>query len=200
MVRRRGRLIAIEGIDQAGKWTQANFLASKLKKSGNPGSVWDFPDYTTPLGKQLKAYLRGNLHLNPHTIHLLYAANKWEVADRLTSKIEGGEMVIVNRYTPSNLAYGIAHGLSSDWLSALEEGLPKPDLVVVLDVSPRTSCLRKRRGRDVHESDLTYLNKVRRAYVALAKRYGWTVVDAEGDAQKVRESVWARVTAAIRFC
>jgi len=194
----RGRIIAIEGIDQAGKRTQANLLAAKLKRTGNRVSVWNFPDYTTPLGKQLRAYLRGSVHLDPHAVHLLYAANKWEAADKLASSIEGGKVAIVNRYTPSNLAYGIAHGLPRDWLLALEEGLPKPDLVVVLDVSPRISQQRKRRGRDVHETDLTYLNEVRRAYISLAKRYEWSVVDGRGDVQKVRESVWARVTTALR--
>jgi len=191
---RRGRIIAIEGIDQAGKRTQARLLAAKLRRMGTPVSVWNFPDYATPLGKQLRAYLRGGVRLDLRAVHLLYAANKWEVSGKLMSKIEGGEVVIVNRYTPSNLAYGVAHRLPRDWLLALEAGLPKPDSVVVLDVSPRISESRKRRGRDVHESDLTYLNKVRRAYGSLAKRYGWSVVDGQGEVETVRKLVWARVT------
>ena len=197
--RGRGRLIAIEGIDQAGKRTQANLLAAKLRSMETPTSVWNFPDYRTPLGKQLKAYLKGSVHMDFHAIHLLYAANKWEVADKLRSKIEAGEFVVVNRYTPSNLAYGIAHNLPRKWLISLEAGLPKPDLVVVLDLSPRNSQLRKRTGRDVHESNLTYLNKVRRAYLSLAKSFGWRVVDGRGDVEKVRVLVWARVTTSIRF-
>ena len=193
MTRRGGRLIAIEGIDQAGKRTQAYLLAAKLKREGNPASVWNFPDYTTPLGKQLKAYLKGSLRLDLHSIHLLYAANKWEVAEKLRTTIEGGKNVVVNRYTPSNLAYGLAHGLSRPWLSAIEEGLPKPNLVIVLDVSPQISQQRKRRGRDVHESDLTYLNKVRRAYRSLAKEYDWIIIDGEAGRDQVRRLIWKRV-------
>jgi len=193
MVRRRGRLIAIEGIDQAGKRTQSNLLAAKLRELGKPVSVWNFPDYTTPLGKQLRAYLRGSIRLDLHAVHLLYAANKWEVAVKLASRIERGEFAIVNRYTPSNLAYGVAHGLPRSWLVTLEEGLLKPDVVVVVDVSPRISLLRKRKGRDVHESDIVYLKRVRKAYLSLAKVYGWDVVDGRGDAEKVRGLVWARV-------
>lgn len=199
MTGRRGWLIAIEGIDQAGKRTQANLLAIKLRGTGNPASVWNFPDYTTPLGKQLRAYLKGSVSLDLHAVHLLYAANKWEVAEKLTRKIEAGQAVIVNRYTPSNLAYGVAHGLARDWLFALEAGLPKTDLVVVLDVSPRTSQLRKQGGRDLHESNVTYLNNVRRTYLSLAKLYGWRVVDGQREVRKVEESVWTRVRAAIRF-
>jgi dTMP kinase len=193
MVGTRGRLIAIEGIDQAGKRTQANLLAVSIRKLRIPVTVWNFPDYTTPLGKQLKAYLRGSVRLDVHSIHLLYAANKWEVAGELTRRIRGGGVVIVNRYTPSNIAYGVAHGLPAKWLESLEDGLMKPDLVLVLDVGPRTSLLRKTRGRDVHESNLTYLNKVRRAYLSLAKKYGWRIVDGQGDAEKVRRSIWREI-------
>jgi dTMP kinase len=177
MPRKRGRLIAIEGIDQAGKRTQANFLAAKIRRTGRRVSVWNFPDYTTPLGKQLKAYLAGKIRLDAHAVHLLYAANKWEVAAELVRRIRRGEVIIVNRYTPSNIAYGLAHGLPGRWLVSLEKGLPKPDRVVVLDISPRTSLWRKRRGRDVHESDLVYLDRVRRRYLHLAERYGWNMVD-----------------------
>ena len=44
-------------------------------------------------------------------------------------------MIIVNRYTESNLAYGIANGLASGWLAGLEKGLPAANLVMVLDAS-----------------------------------------------------------------
>jgi len=191
--KKRGRLIAVEGIDQAGKRTQAHLLAGEIRKMGLPVSVWNFPDYTTPLGRELKAYLAGEIRLDLHSVHLLYAANKWEVARELVDKIGRGRVVIVNRYSPSNLAYGVAHGLASAWLSSLEEGLPKPDVVVVLDVTPRTSFVRKVRGRDLHEGDLTYLRRVRGAYLRLARKYGWKVVDGQHDSATVQELVWSQV-------
>jgi dTMP kinase len=188
--KKRGLLIAIEGIDQAGKRTQASLLAKKIRNLGLPVSVWSFPDYTTPLGRQLKAYLAGKIQLDLHSIHLLYAANKWELSGELANRIRRGGVVIVNRYSPSNLAYGIAHGLSRAWLNSIEEGLPKPDVVVVLDVSPRTSFNRKIRERDLHESDLTYLKSVRRAYLRLARKYRWKIVDGQYDSETVRGLVW----------
>jgi len=199
MVRRRGRLIAIEGIDQAGKRTQANLLAVRLRRIGRPVSVWSFPDYGTPVGKMLRAYLRGSVRLDLHTIHLLYAANKWEVADKLMRRLEHGEVIIANRYAPSNLAYGIAHGLPHDWLVSLEKGLPRSDLVVVLDISSRTSLTRKHQRRDVHESDLQYLNRVRRAYRSLAKKHDWTVIEGRMGPGKVSLLVWEKVVAALRY-
>jgi dTMP kinase len=194
MVKKGGRLIAIEGIDQAGKRTQSYYLAADIRKVGVRASVWNFPDYTTPLGKQLKAYLQGRVHLDLHSVHLLYAANKWEVADDLRRRLERGEVAIVNRYSPSNIAYGIAHGLAHSWLVSLEEGLPQPNLVVVLDIPPRISAWRKKTRRDAHEVDLKYLEKVRRQYLQLAARYGWKIIDGQQDPETVRRLVRARVT------
>ncbi|MGA2626393.1 MAG: dTMP kinase [Candidatus Bathyarchaeia archaeon] len=188
--KKRGLLIAIEGIDQAGKRTQASLLAKKIRSLGLPVSVWSFPDYTTPLGRQLKAYLAGKIQLDLHSVHLLYAANKWELAGELAHRIKRGGVVIVNRYSPSNLAYGIAHGLPPAWLNSLEEGLPKPDVVVVLDVTSRTSFIRKSQERDLHEGDLTYLRRVRRAYLRLARKYRWKIVDGQYDSETVRGLVW----------
>jgi dTMP kinase len=196
--KKRGRLIAIEGIDQAGKRTQAHLLAGEIRKMGLPVSVWNFPDYTTPLGRQLKAYLAGKIQLDSHSVHLLYAANKWEVAEKLAHRIERGGVVIVNRYSPSNLAYGVAHGLPSTWLNSLEEGLPKPDVVIVLDVTPRTSFIRKIRERDLHEDDLTYLRRVREAYLRLARKYGWKVIGGQHDSATVQRLVWRQVYRLLR--
>jgi dTMP kinase len=198
MPRKRGRLIAIEGIDQAGKRTQANLLAAEIRRKGILVSVWDFPDYTTPLGRQLKAYLEGRARLEAHLVHLLYAANRWEIAGELARRIKRGEVIIVNRYSPSNLAYGLAHGLRLRWLISLEEDLPKPDVVVLLDISPRTSLGRKSRDRDIHEGDLAYLTTVRREYLRLAERYSWKLVDGRRDVEDVRRSILMEVAPILR--
>lgn len=193
-----GRLIAIEGIDQAGKRTQSELLANEVRDLGLYVFVLNFPDYTTPLGEKLKAYLAGKVQLDLHSLHLLYAANRWELAREMAHRVERGGVVIVNRYSPSNLAYGLAHGLPSAWLNSLEEGLPKPDVVVVLDVTPRTSFIRKVRERDLHEGDLAYLRRVRKAYLRLARKYGWKVVDGQHDSATVRRLVWSQVRRFLR--
>jgi dTMP kinase len=195
----RGRVIALEGIDQSGKRTQAILLTKRLVKSGYKASVLDFPDYRTILGRQLKAYLAGKNRLNHHTVHLLYAANKWEKEHELERLLRRGHNLIINRYSPSNLAYGVAHGLPLAWLQSLEAGLPKPDLVCVLYISPRTSFKRKREERDVHEGDRQYLRKVGNAYLRLARRYGWKIINGESDPNTVHTEVWELVSHVMRF-
>jgi dTMP kinase len=188
-----GKLIVVDGIDQSGKRTQTQMLARKIRAIGRRVSIWNFPDYSTPLGHQLRSYLTGKARYDLHAVHLLYAANKWERVASIAREISSGRIVLVNRYTPSNLAYGIAHGLSLNWLESLERELPKPDLVLILDVTPRVSFKRKSQLRDVHEANLSYLRKVRRVYLQLAKRYQWRLVDGAKDPTAVNFELWRAV-------
>lgn len=198
MRQRSGKLIVVDGLDQSGKRTQTQMLARKIRVFGYRVSIWNFPDYATPLGRQLKAYLTGRKHFDFHAVHLLYAANKWERADSIAREIDLGHVAIVNRYTPSNLAYGVAHGLSLDWLEPLERDLPRADLVLILNVSPKASFKRKRQLRDVHEGDLSYLGKVRNVYLRLAKKYRWKVIDGERDPRAVNLELWRHVLPILR--
>jgi dTMP kinase len=193
-----GKLIAVEGIDQSGKRTQTLLLAKKLQALRYPVSTIDFPDYRTPLGRQLRSYLSGRNRFDYRAVHLLYAANRWERARDIATEISNGVRMIVNRYSPSNLAYGLAHGLPLKWLSAIEEGLPQPNRVIVLDVSPRTSFSRKSKGRDVHEGDLGYLRRVRNAYLSLAEKYDWVIVNGEQSPSDVHADLWATVRPIMR--
>jgi dTMP kinase len=193
-----GKLIAIDGIDQSGKRTQTQMLARKVQAFGYHISIWNFPDYATPLGRQLKIYLTRRRRFDFHTVHLLYAANKWERAASIAREINLGRVVIINRYTPSNLAYGIAHGLSLNWLESLEEELPKADLVLILDVSPKASFKRKNQLRDVHEEDLKYLGKVRRVYLRLAMKYKWKVINGDRDPRAVSLELWRHALPILR--
>jgi len=187
---RPGPLIVIDGIDQSGKKTQAMLLAKEIRRRSFSCVIWDFPVYKTILGQRLKAYLKGEERPDLHAIHLLYAANKWEVAAKISEQREQGIVVVANRYTPSNLAYGSAHGLPLDWLRTLEADLPRPTRIFILDVPARTSFGRKIRQRDVHEKDATYLDRVRRAYLRLAKQYKWTVVDGKSEPAVVHSRIW----------
>jgi len=124
----------------------------------------------------------------------MYAANKWEKAQELERAIKTGKTVIVNRYTPSNLAYGMAHGLSLQWLEHLEEDLPKPDLVFILDITAQTSFMRKKKRRDFHENDQNYLDRVRRAYVRLGKKYGWRIISGNREPAIVSVDLWLQAS------
>jgi len=189
-------MLVFEGIDKAGKATQARLLSRRLKKEGYRCKILSFPVYTTPIGRELKLSLQGGRKYPLQVRFLLMSANRWEMKEKIEAR--SVDLLILNRYIHSNIAYGIASGLDRHWLESLDSGLPQPDLVVLLDISPMTSLKRKMEGRDVNEKDLAYLNKVREVYLDLAEEKGWFVIDAERGVEQVHEEVFSLVYAAFR--
>jgi len=184
-----GFIIGIEGIDAAGKRTQSSLLRSWLIRRGIRTEILSFPDYTTHLGMELKKFLAGERDYSPHLSHILFAANRWEKRETIENYLSNGKVLIVDRYTESNLVYGVANGLPLDWLINLEEGLPKASLVLVLDAP--TGKLFDRRGhlKDRYEGDLTLQERARKTYLELAGRFGWVVINADEGSQSVQMSI-----------
>ena len=136
----------IEGGDQAGKLTQSTLLEKSLKKQKIKTKLFHFPDYDTPIGKEIRKYLDGKRKFAPQAIHCLLAANRWEKFDEILAAKEKNSVLIMNRYYHSNLIYGLANGLKQKWLESLDEGLPKADLVILLDVTQKESFSRSPRN------------------------------------------------------
>ena len=184
------RLIALEGIDQSGKKTQTRLLVGRLRREGFKVATISFPIYKTPSGREIRAFLQARRKLSSQALHMLYSLNRWENKDVIMKKLEASDFLVADRYTPSNLAYGMARGLDLEWLLALDKGLPVPDAVIVLDVPVPASFRRKAAYRDVHESNQALLLRVRRAYLRLARKFHWQVVKAAGPSEKVCREVW----------
>ena len=108
-------IVTFEGGDQAGKKTQSALLAKRLKSLKIKTKLFSFPDYSTPIGKEIDKYLHGKRKFPPQTIHTLLAANRWEKVDEIKKAQEKNSVVIMNRYAESNLVYGLANrfGLTS---------------------------------------------------------------------------------------
>ena len=174
----RGVFIAIEGIDAVGKRTQTSILKSWLRSKGLSARTLSFPVYGTTIGREIKKFLDGGVQYPPEVRAMLYAANRWEVRAELEATLSSTDATIVNRYSGSNFAYGVSSGLKLDWLLNLEEGLPKPDLVLVLDAPPNELLPRRGDNKDSYERNANLQQKARGAYLELAGRFGWTVVDA----------------------
>lgn len=182
-------IIVIEGGDQAGKKTQSELLAHALKKNKIKTKVFSFPDYTTPIGKEISKFLEGKRKFPPQVIHCLLAANRWEKLDQIKKAHTENSILIMNRYYQSNLVYGVANGLSLKWLEGLDDGLPKADVVIVLDVSQRESFSRKKINRDRFEKNILFLDKIAKTYRQLAKKFDWKIVDASKTKEEVHQSI-----------
>lgn len=189
-----GRLIAIEGIDQAGKRTICDRLAAELRAAGIRTEQAGFPDYATALGEEIGRVMAGRRDYPAEARQLLYTANRWERAAEIRAWLAAGRAVVLDRYLASGLAYGAAQGLDPAWMACVERGLPVPDLTVLLDISPEISLARKPVDRDAYESRTDLLLRARRAYHDLARDPTWRIVDAGGD----RDAAWAAVLSTVQ--
>jgi len=172
-------LIAFEGLDQSGKETQARRLADALRNGGRRVETLSFPDYATPIGKEIGAALRGERDFGPDVMQLLYIANRYEKKPLMLEWLSAGVDVVCDRYVASSVAYGESQGLDAAWLVATQEHLPQPDLTIVLDIAPETAVARKQADRDRYERDLALLARVRESYQRQARQPKWALISGE---------------------
>ena len=189
-------LIAFEGLDQSGKETQARHLRARLQQEGRTVRAASFPDYDTPVGREIRQALAGERDFGPEVMQLLYVANRFEYKPRLDAWLRAGDLVVCDRYRASSVAYGEAMGLDPEWLEVIQQPLPPATVTVFLDIAPETAVVRKQSGRDRFERDLALLGRVRQSYQRQAAAHGWLIIDAERSKDEVREAV-ARAVAPV---
>ncbi len=196
-------LIAIEGIDGAGKRTQVDLLKSRLEGIGCSTGMLSFPRYgETLMAGTIADYLNGKFgDLNatpPEFGALLYAGDRLESRDLLMSMLEEWDVVLADRYVASNAAYQSAkllpeeRGAFLEWQTRLEyevHRLPEADVTLFLDIPVQLSqqLVRKKAPRgytdaaqDLHEENAQYLENCRTVYQGLIgaqHRSRWLSID-----------------------
>lgn len=190
-----GHLIAFEGLDQSGKQTQAERLRDRLKQNGRKSRLVSFPDYGTSIGEEIARALQGERDYGPDVMQLLYVANRYERKPDLLRWLEGGLILVSDRYMASSIAYGEAFGLDPVWLTEIQKFLPLPSLTIVLDISPETAVDRKAVDRDRYERDLALQQRVRHSYQRQAATDpNWVVIDGEQSKDAIAAETFSVVT------
>lgn len=202
-----GRLIVIEGLDGSGKATQAERLFNRLKNDGKNVIKVSFPDYQSNSSALVKMYLAGEFGNNPDSVNP-YAASSFYAVDRFASYAknwksfyQNGGIVIADRYTTSNAIHQCAKLTDEKWESFVKwlfdyeynlMGIPEPFKTIYLRVDPSLSqkLMTKRyegdeAKKDIHESNLDYLNRSRKAADYCAEKLGWNVIEC-ADGEKMR--------------
>ena len=212
----RGKLIVFEGTDGSGKATQTHLLCRRLEREGIAYKEINFPRYGQPSAAMVQEYLEGRLGKHPGDVNA-FAASMLFSMDRYASYkqdwgafYEGGGLIVADRYTTSNAVHQASKLPKGermaylDWLFDLEYGklgLPRPDLVVYLDM-PTEVTERMMRSReaatgthaDIHEQDAAYLKQCRDSAKDIAAACGWHVVAcAEGDRPRPMEDIHEQV-------
>lgn len=196
---KRGSLIAIEGIDGAGKSTQARRLAAWLEARGHAVRLTREPT-DGPVGARIRAHARTGRRFSPAEELALFTEDRAEhVRELIGPALEAGEVVVTDRYFLSTVAYQGARGL--DWRSLLAESerrFPLPDLALLLVIDPEPG-LRRVDGRSPREpgfEEAPYLAQVAAIFAAIDRPYV-VRVDAAGAEKQVFEGVADAVAARI---
>jgi dTMP kinase len=190
-----GRLVAFEGLDQSGKQTQAERLRDRLRQDGHKSRLVSFPDYATSIGEEIARALQGEREYGPDVMQLLYIANRYERKPDLLRWLDGGLILVSDRYTASSVAYGEALGLEPAWLVEMQKFLPAAWLTIFLDIAPETAIERKSVDRDRYERDLAMQIRVRESYRRQAAEQGWLVLDGERSKDEIAADVFSAVEA-----
>lgn len=183
----------LEGVDKAGKTTQCKKLVQALQQSGRPAEMMRFPDRTTTIGQLISAYLEKKSELEDHTVHLLFSANRWELVPMMKKKLEQGITLVVDRYAFSGVAFTSAKpGFCLDWCMKPDVGLPKPDLVMFLQLSPAEAALRGQFGEERYETSV-FQRAVQQKFEQLMKdpSVNWQVIEASKNIEDVHKDITA---------
>lgn len=201
-----GKLIVIEGAsDGIGKTTQYNLLREHLKSDGVKVTTHHFPTYYAYQGKAVEMYLAGKYGqpetLSPYFINNLYATDRaitWQT--KLRTAYLKGHTILLDRYTTSSQIYQSAlHKTEKEKRAFLDYvddfeytklGIQKPDTVIFLHaplelVNTMRAARKENEGNitnDIHEHDLTYLQKVYNNAMFVAQYLGWTMINCADQA------------------
>ena len=219
-----GKLIVFEGTDGTGKSTQFALLTKRLQSENIPFRRLQFPQYLEPSSALIRMYLNGEFGENPNDVNA-YAASSFYAVDRFASyKTDWGEfyreggLVLSDRYTTSNAVHQCSKLPPEEWEQFLHWlfdyefhllGLPAPDCVIYLQVDPAVSqklMTQRYHGdeskKDVHEKDVEYLARSRKAAEFCAAHLGWQTVpctcgDGMRSIEEIGQEVRRRVDAAL---
>ncbi|XP_059807050.1 thymidylate kinase isoform X2 [Hypanus sabinus] len=195
MAAKRGALIVLEGVDRVGKSTQCKRLYEALRQRGRAVELICFPNRDTEIGHLISLYLEKKYNLNDHAVHLLFAANRWEQVSQIRNKLEKGVSVIVDRYAFSGVAFTSAKsGFTLEWCKQADVGIPKPDVVMFLDLEPLAAMKRAGFGIERYEN-LAFQEMVHQRFKELMKdeSLNWKVLDASQSIDALHQEIMSRV-------
>jgi len=204
-----GLFITFEGPEGCGKTTQVPLLAEFLRQQGYTVLTTREPG-GTPIGDQIRAILSDmdNTAMHPRTEILLFLASRAQLVEQvIRPHLEGGGVVLCDRYADSTLAYqGYGHGVDLGLLQNLLQfatGGVFPQLTFLLDLDVEAGLQRRARGGEWNRLDayaLEFHRRVRTGYHALAQRepQRWVVVDAAQPVEQVRQDIQRAVQARLR--
>ena len=203
----KGLFITFEGTEGSGKSTQAVLLVDRLRDWGHTVRVFREPG-GTPIGEEIRHTLKhshANAAMTPAAELLLMNASRAQlVREQIRPALAKGEIVVCDRFYDSTTAYqGYGRQLDLETVRRVIDvavGITRPDLTLLLDISPEISAerLRSRQAtlpfiRDrLEEGDQAFFERVTQGYRVIASEEPERVrvIDACGTRENVQSAIW----------
>lgn len=199
--------IVFEGLKGSGRKTQIRLLTEKLQRLGMAVTSIIFPNFETEIARVTR---RGQF--DPHTLSLLYAADRSQYQKRIRALLDSGQVVISDRYCYSNFAYQSVRGIPLEWLIEIERHIIKPSMVFLIDVPLATSMERIQQSsiEDFTKKEILtklkaakeQLENIRATYLRLAKidkESKWFVIDGTMSIADVQNQIWQAVAKELKI-
>jgi len=199
--------ITFEGGEGSGKSLQTRALYRQLNRLAIPAILIHEPG-STVLGEKLTRLLKWarSTSISPMTELMLFNASRAQLLDEVVRPaLQTGKIVICDRYTDSTIAYqGYGRRVDIETIrkvNSLATGTLKPDLTVLLDISPEAGLARKT-GQEpdrFEKEDRVFHRRVRAGYLKLAEEEPrrWQVIDAALPKEKIKQMIWQKVSSLI---
>jgi len=190
--------IVLEGLDGAGTTTQSGMLLERFRSGKTPASSTCEPT-SGPIGRALRAFLKGSDTFVPSTAAYLFAADRNEHVfgkDGIAERTALGETVVCDRYLFSSLAYQ-AVDCDSDLVESLNSRFPLPEYLFFIDVPPEVAERRmaSRETREIYER-LDFQRKVRDNYLKILSQCDGSpmrllLIDGTSSPEKISDEIWS---------
>lgn len=197
------KIIALEGLDKCGKFTQTKLLYERMKYEGFICEKSEFHRYDTPTGDLIRKFLYNEYDADKYTIELIMAADK-QMQQNWFKKLkkQKTDFLILDRYTTSQIVYGLANGIKIEWIRSLQKYLTKPSLEIFIDIPVEKSMSRKGKNTtdDKYETNKELLTKVRENYhCVFSNRSNGFIVDGMMSIEEIHESIWLLIKSFYKF-
>lgn len=211
-MKKKGKLIVLDGSDGSGKTTQIALLIARLKKEGVRVETTNFPNDTNLFGALIRECLSGKhgdfIKIDPYIVSTLYAADRFESKTKIEKWLSEGALVILDRYVSANQMHqgGKIRNAKKrkgflKWLDTMEHtvfGIPRPDLILYLHVPVKISLslIKKRaRAKDLAEKDAQHLENTQKSALKLIEARGnWKKIDCtDGKTILSRENIHVKI-------
>lgn len=189
----KGVFITLYGVNNIGKSTHAKLLVERLKQAGHDVVYLKYPIYDlAPTGPELNRILRTESHqnLSEKALQELFAQNRHDFEPQLKKMLAEGKVIVAEDYIGTGIAWGMAKGLSQEFMEELNKNLVREDFSILLTGK---RDIRVQEATHIHEQNDELLTRVSKIFIQLGEKYGWQRIELQPKIEDTAELIWKTV-------